>query len=92
MLLIIIALTSSLALQAGGGLPVCNSSVFLSMTFSFHYSNLHYILRKRGWYGLDFIIIIIIIFFFFEEMKSITKNSKRNEAFVDLDYLGSHIV
>ena len=91
MLLIIIALTSSLTLQAGGGLPVCNSSVFLSMTFSFHYSNLDYILRKRGWYGLDFIIIIIIIFFF-EETKSITKNSKRNEAFVDLDYLGPHIV
>ena len=65
MLLIIIALTSSLTLQAGGGLPVCNSSVFLSMTFSFHYSNLDYILRKRGWYGLDFIIIIIIIIFFF---------------------------
>ena len=89
MLLIIIALTS-LTLRAGGGLPVCNSSVFLSMTFSFHYSNLDYILRKRGWCGLDF--IIIIYYFFFEEMKSITKNSKRNEAFVDLDYLGPHIV
>lgn len=89
MLLIIIALTSSLTLQAGGGLPACNRSVFLSMTCSFHYSNLDYILRKRGWYGLDFIIIII---FFLEEMKSITKNSKRNEAFVNLDYLGPHIV
>lgn len=89
MLLIIIALTSSLTLQAGGGLPVCNRSVFLSRTCSFHYSNLEYILRKGGWYGLGF---IIIIFFFFEEMKSITKNSKRYEAFVDLDYLGPHIV
>ena len=89
MLLIIIALTSSLTLQAGGGLPVCNRSVFLSRTCSFHYSNLDYILRKGGWYGLGF---IIIIFFFFEEMKSITKNSKRYEAFVDLDYLGPHIV
>ena len=89
MLLIIIALTSSLTLQAGGGLPVCNRSVFLSRTCSFHYSNLEYILRKGSWYGLGFIIIII---FFFEEMKSITKNSKRYEAFVDLDYLGPHIV
>lgn len=37
-------------------------SFFFSMTFSFHYSNLDYILRKRGWYWLVFIIIIIIFF------------------------------
>ena len=42
--------------------------------------------------GAGWILLSLFIFFFFEEMKSITKNSKRNEAFVDLDYLGPHIV